>query len=140
MPSGCPRFRKRSWHARWASRFSLCRVSATWPPAFCPGCSITPRSSTRRAARAGRFPRCWRESLDSSDQNRLSVTLVDVAPGRDAEFAALAEQLRALLVRKRYGISELVRDEAHPLRYYSVRRWTDAAAAAACHADPEGER
>src|SRR2546425_5421082 len=26
---------------------------------------------------------------------------------------------------------------SHPLRFYSVRRWTDAAAAAACHADPE---
>jgi len=78
--------------------------------------------------------------LDSSDQNRLSVTLVDVTAGHETEFATLAEQLRALLVRKKYGVSELVRDEAHPLRYYSVRRWTDAAAAAACHADPEVQR
>jgi len=75
--------------------------------------------------------------LDNSDQNRLSVTLVDVTAGQETEFASLAEQLRALLVRKKYGVSELVRDEASPLRYYSVRRWADAAAAAACHADPE---
>ena len=78
--------------------------------------------------------------MDSSDQNRLSVTLVDVANGKEAEFTELAEQLRQLLVRRRYGVSELIRDEAHPLRFYSVRRWSDAAAAAACHADPEVQR
>jgi cytidine deaminase len=65
------------------------------------------------------------------------VTLIDVAEGKEAEFAALASQLAALLVRKKYGISETIRDEGHPQRYYSVRRWNDAAAAAACHADPE---
>ena len=75
--------------------------------------------------------------MDSSDRNRLSVTLVDVAAGKEAEFAALAEQFGALLIRKKYGISEMIRDEAHDLRFYAVRRWTDAAAAAACHADPE---
>jgi cytidine deaminase len=77
--------------------------------------------------------------LDSSERNRLSVTLVDVATGREPEFVALAEQFGALLIRKKYGISEMVRDEAHALRYYSVRRWNDAAAAAACHADPEAQ-
>lgn len=75
--------------------------------------------------------------MDSSDRNRLSVTLVDVAEGKEVEFVALASQFGALLVRKNYGISEMIRDEAHPLRFYSVRRWNDAAAAAACHADPE---
>jgi cytidine deaminase len=78
--------------------------------------------------------------LNSSDRNRLSVTLVDVAEGREAEFVALASQFGALLVRKKYGVSEMIRDEAHPLRFYSVRRWTDAAMAAACHADPEVQR
>ena len=73
--------------------------------------------------------------MDSSDRNRLSVTLVDVAEGKEAEFVALAGQFAALLIRRKYGISEMIRDEAHPLRFYSVRRWTDAAAAAACHAD-----
>ena len=36
-----------------------------------------------------------------------------------------------MLIRKKYGIAEMIRDEAHPLRFYAVRRWTDAAAAAA---------
>jgi cytidine deaminase len=31
----------------------------------------------------------------------------------------------------------MVRDEAHPLWYYAVRRWVDLAAAEACHADIE---
>ena len=75
--------------------------------------------------------------MDSSDQNRLSVTLIDVANGKEAEFAALADQVAALLVRQHYGRAEIIRDEAQPLRFYTVRRWTDAAAAAACHADPE---
>jgi cytidine deaminase len=78
--------------------------------------------------------------LDTSDRNRLSVILVDVAEGKDADFVALSGQLAALLVRKKYGISEMIRDEAHPLRFYSVRRWNDAAAAAACHADPDVQR
>jgi cytidine deaminase/quinol monooxygenase YgiN len=75
--------------------------------------------------------------LDASENNRLSVSVVDVAPGRESEFGAAAQQLAALLVRKRYGVAEAIRDEAHPLRFYLVRRWTDAAAAAASHADPE---
>ena len=75
--------------------------------------------------------------MDSSDRNRLSVTLVDVMDGKEAEYVALEAEFGALLVRKKYGISELIRDEAHPLRFYSVRRWTDASTAAACHADPE---
>ena len=77
--------------------------------------------------------------MDSSDKNRLSVALVDVAEGKEAEFLALADQFAALLVRRKYGISEMIRDEAHPLRFYSVRRWHDAAAAAACHADLEAQ-
>ena len=78
--------------------------------------------------------------MDTSDRNRLSVTLVDVAEGKEAEFVALASQFGALLIRKKYGISEMIRDEAHPLRFYSVRRWNDAAAAAACHSDLEVQK
>ena len=78
--------------------------------------------------------------MDTSDRNRLSVTLVDVAEGKEAEFVALASQFGGLLIRKKYGISEMIRDEAHPLRFYSVRRWNDAAAAAACHADLEVQK
>jgi cytidine deaminase len=77
--------------------------------------------------------------LDTFDRNRLSVTLVDVADGREAEFLSLVEQFGTLLLQKQYGVSETIRDEAQPLRFYSVRRWTDAAAAAACHADPQAQ-
>ena len=80
--------------------------------------------TTRRRA-AGHFRRCWRESLDSSDRNRLSVTVVDVADGKEAEFVALAEQFGALLVRKKYGD---LRDDP--------RRGASAAASTRCAAGP----
>jgi cytidine deaminase len=74
--------------------------------------------------------------LASSDA-RLSVALVDVADGHEREFLTLATRFEALLLRKAYGRSEMIRDEAVPLRFYAVRHWTDAAAAQRCHADPE---
>jgi cytidine deaminase len=75
--------------------------------------------------------------LDSSDNRRLSVSLVDVSSGHDAEFLALATHLEALLIRKEYGRAEVIRDEGHPLRFYAVRYWNDATAAERCHRDPE---
>jgi cytidine deaminase len=75
--------------------------------------------------------------LDSSDDRRLSVSVVDVFSGQEAEFVTLATHFEALLLRKDYGRAEMIRDEAHPLRFYSVRYWTDAAAAERCHRDPE---
>jgi len=74
--------------------------------------------------------------LASSDA-RLSVALVDVADGHEREFLTLATRFEALLLRKDYGRSEMIRDEAVPLRFYAVRRWADAAAAERCHADPD---
>ena len=73
----------------------------------------------------------------SSEARRLSVALVDVLPGRHEEFLELSMRFEAILIRKDYGRSELVRDEARPLRFYAVRQWTDAPAAERCHADPE---
>ena len=75
--------------------------------------------------------------MDNSDGRRLSVSLVDVTSGHDAEFQAIATHFEALLIRKEYGRAEMIRDEAHPLRFYAVRYWTDATAAERCHADPE---
>jgi len=75
--------------------------------------------------------------LDNSDGRRLSVSLVDVTSGHDAEFQEIATHFEALLIRKDYGRAEMIRDEAHPLRFYAVRYWTDATAAGRCHADPE---
>jgi cytidine deaminase len=75
--------------------------------------------------------------LAGSDRRRLSVALVDVTAGREAEFLALADEFQAQVAGKGYGSAELIPDEAVPLRFYALRRWTDAAAAAACHADPD---
>jgi cytidine deaminase len=75
--------------------------------------------------------------LDNSDGRRLSVSLVDVAPGHEAEFQTLSTSFEALLIRKEYGRAEMIRDEGHPQRFYAVRYWTDATAAERCHRDPE---
>jgi cytidine deaminase len=75
--------------------------------------------------------------LSSSDNGRLSVALIDVNDGREGEFQALTAEFAALLVRKEYGRCEMIRDEAQPLRYYSVRHWRNAGAAEKCHADPD---
>jgi cytidine deaminase len=73
----------------------------------------------------------------SSRGERLSVVLVDVSDGGEADFLALAAKFETLLARKGYGRAETIRDEAVPRRFYSVRHWTDLAAAEACHGDPE---
>jgi cytidine deaminase len=75
--------------------------------------------------------------LDNSDGRRLSVSLVDVADGHDAELEAIAISFEALFIRKEYGRAEMIRDEAHPRRFYAVRHWIDATAAERCHRDPE---
>jgi cytidine deaminase len=75
--------------------------------------------------------------LDSSDGRRLSVSLVDVADGHEAELQAIATSFDALFIRKEYGRAEMIRDEAQPRRFYVVRHWVDATAAERCHHDPE---
>jgi cytidine deaminase len=71
------------------------------------------------------------------ESTRLSVTLVDVREGREEEFHALAGRYQRLVEAKGYARAELVRDEAVPRRFYSVRYWVDAASAERCHADPD---
>jgi cytidine deaminase len=78
--------------------------------------------------------------LGSSDARRLSVSLVDVAEGHEAEFLTLSTHFEAVLIRKEYGRAEMIRDEALPQRYYLVRSWTDATAAERCHRDPEVQK
>jgi cytidine deaminase len=75
--------------------------------------------------------------LDSSDRRRLSVALVEVSEGHDAELVAIATSLDALFIRKDYGRAEMIRDEARPLRFYAVRHWLDVQTAERCHRDPE---
>jgi len=75
--------------------------------------------------------------LDESDRRRLSVSTVDVAEGREAEFHNLSNTFQALFGRKGYGRFETFRDEGVPTRYYSVREWSGTAAAETCHSDVE---
>jgi cytidine deaminase len=93
----------------------------------------------RRDAFAASSSRCWRELLNSSEGSRLSVTLVDVSPGSEGDFAVVATALEALLIRKNYGRADMIRDESDPLRYYAVRHWNSATAAEQFHRDPEAQ-
>jgi cytidine deaminase len=68
---------------------------------------------------------------------RLSVTLVDVVNGQESEFRNLSARYERVLAAKGYGRAEIVRDEAVPRRFYSVRYWNDLSAAERCHADPD---
>jgi cytidine deaminase len=67
----------------------------------------------------------------------LSVALVDVNEGHEADFLAIAREFSTVLARKEYGRADIVRDEASPMRFYAVRHWASASAAEACHADIE---
>jgi cytidine deaminase len=75
--------------------------------------------------------------LTASHEGRLSVTLVDVNEGHEADFLAIAREFSTVLARKEYGRADIVRDEASPMRFYAVRHWASAAAAETCHADLE---
>lgn len=77
--------------------------------------------------------------MSSSDAGRLSVTRIDVAEGRERDFAAWASAFEAMLVRKQYGRADMIQDEAQPLRFYAVRHWNSAAAAEQCHSDAEAQ-
>jgi cytidine deaminase len=78
--------------------------------------------------------------LDASDRGRLSVSIVDVTEGRDAEFRDLSATYQTILDLKGYGSAETIRDEAVPGRYYAVRHWANAMAAERCHGDVEVQR
>ena len=75
--------------------------------------------------------------METSDSRRLSVSLIDLGEGHEAEFLTLSKHFEAILIRKEYGRAEVIRDEGHPLRFYAVRYWHNAAAAEQCHRDPE---
>ena len=73
--------------------------------------------------------------MDSSDERRLSVSLVDVDDGpRSGVPRARDASSRRCSSARSTAAPRSIRDEAHPLRFYAVRHWTDAAAAERCHA------
>jgi len=75
--------------------------------------------------------------LAASLEGRLSVAMVDVAEGRENDFVAITREFSAVMQNKGYGRSDVVRDESTPSTFYAVHHWASAAAAEACHADPD---
>jgi cytidine deaminase len=75
--------------------------------------------------------------LAASIEGRLSVAMVEVAEGHEPDFGEIAREFSAIMAKKGYGRTDIVRDEAAPLTFYAVRHWASAAAAEECHADPD---
>ena len=56
---------------------------------------------------------------------------------RKREFLTLSGQMQGLVRRKGYGTNQLLRDGEHPRRYYDIRIWRNAEAAAQAESDRE---
>ena len=65
-----------------------------------------------------------------ADQSVVSVVALEVSDGKEREFLALTGQLQALVRNKGYGTNQLLQDGSHPRRYYDIRIWRNADAAA----------
>jgi cytidine deaminase len=72
-----------------------------------------------------------------ADQSVVSVVALEVTDGREREFLALTGQLQALVRNKGYGTNQLLQDGSHPRRYYDIRIWRNADAAAKAEGDAE---
>jgi cytidine deaminase len=70
-----------------------------------------------------------------ADQNVVSVVALEIAPGKESEFLTLSGQMQGLVRRKGYGTNQLLRDGEHPRRYYDIRIWRNAEAAAQAESD-----
>lgn len=67
------------------------------------------------------------------------MVALEIAQGKESEFLSLTGQLQALVRRKGYGTNQLLQDGSHPRRYYDIRIWRNAEAAAEAAADEEIE-
>jgi cytidine deaminase len=72
-----------------------------------------------------------------ADQNVVSVVALEIAEGKETEFLTLSGQMQSLVRRKGYGTNQLLRDGEHPGRYYDIRIWRNAEAAAQAESDRE---
>jgi cytidine deaminase len=72
-----------------------------------------------------------------ADQSVVSVVALEVSDGKDSEFLSLVGQLQALVRQKGYGTHQLLQDGSHPRRYYDIRIFRTAEAAA--HAASDGD-
>ena len=70
-----------------------------------------------------------------ADQSVVSVVALEVSDGSEREFLALTGQLQAMVRNKGYGTNQLLQDGSHPRRYYDIRIWKNADAAAKAEAD-----
>jgi len=76
--------------------------------------------------------------LGASDETRLSVVIVNVRPGREGDFLAVADRLKETLERQQYCVEvRTIRDEGVDSCFYEVWQWVNADAARRSHADPE---
>jgi cytidine deaminase len=62
---------------------------------------------------------------------------LEIAPGKESEFLTLTGRMQGLVQRKGYGTNQLLRDGAHPRRYYDIRIWRNAETAAQAESDGE---
>ena len=72
-----------------------------------------------------------------ADQSVVSVVAVEVSDGKESEFLALTGQMQALFRNKGYGTNQLLQDGSHPRRYYDIRIWRNADAAAKAEGDSD---
>ena len=72
-----------------------------------------------------------------ADQAVVSVVALEITPGKETEFLTLSGQMQGLVRRKGYGTNQLLRDGEHPRRYYDIRIWHNAEAAAQAESDRE---
>ncbi|MEO5739614.1 MAG: cytidine deaminase [Vicinamibacterales bacterium] len=72
-----------------------------------------------------------------ADQSVVSVVALEVTDGEEREFLTLTGQMQALVRNKGYGTNQLLQDGSHPRRYYDVRIWRNADAAAQAEADKD---
>jgi len=72
-----------------------------------------------------------------ADQNVVSVVALEITPGKESDFLTLIGQMQGLVRRKGFGTNQLLRDGEHPRRYYDIRIWRTAEAAARAEGDRE---
>ena len=73
----------------------------------------------------------------AGSEGRLSVAMVEVVDAQEAGFVEIAREFSAIMAKKGYGRTDIVRDESSPSTFYAVRHWASAEAAETCHADPD---
>jgi cytidine deaminase len=72
-----------------------------------------------------------------ADHSVVSVVAMEIAPEEESDFLTIAGQVQHHVRQKQYGTNQLLRDGAHPGRYYDIRIWRNADAAAEAERDSE---